>query len=97
MTSAAQPRVTNTKECAVIWRRKKFNPRADELRAAIWRHTKTELARIFDIDAPTIRARCKDLGIIMPPIGYWNLIRAGRSHEEALQHLGWSPEEIAKL
>lgn len=97
MTPAAQLHVTDTKECSLIWRRKKFNPSAGELRAAIWQYTQTDVARMFDTDAITVRERCKELGIVTPPIGYWNLIRAGRSQEEALTRLGWSPEEIAKV
>ncbi len=90
-------RVTDTKECAVIWRRKKFNPEADELRTAIWQYTQTEVARMFGTDTITVRERCKEFGIITPPVGYWNLIRLGKSHEDALKHLGWQPEEIANL
>ena len=97
MTSAKQPRITNTKECAVIWRRKKFNPTADELRSAVWQHTQTEIARIFGTNDATVRERCKEMGIITPPKGYWTLIRLGWSREDALIHLGWSLEEIDNI
>jgi hypothetical protein len=44
-----------------------------------------------------IEKRCKRLGVIKPPRGYWAKMQYGSSHEYALRALGWTQEEIEKL
>jgi len=51
----------------------------------------------FDVSDKAIEKRCKRLGVIKPPRGYWAKMQYGRSHQQALLALGWAKEKIETL
>ncbi|MCJ7435162.1 MAG: hypothetical protein MUO77_16895, partial [Anaerolineales bacterium] len=69
----------------------------DELRTAVWSEPVTTIAASFGVSDKAIEKRCKRLGIVKPPRGYWAKIQNGASHEYALLALGWKQDEIEKL
>jgi Zn-dependent peptidase ImmA (M78 family) len=67
------------------------------LRVAVWSEPVTAIAESFGVSDKAIEQRCKRLGIVKPPRGYWAKIKNGISHKEALFELGWLREEIEEL
>jgi hypothetical protein len=82
--------------CRGAWQ-KKFEVDLDELRAAVWSEPVTAIAESFGVSDKAIEKRCKRLGIVKPPRGYWAKVQNDISHEHALLSLGWKTEEIEKL
>ena len=89
-------RSTCSKPCRIAWQRK-FEIDPDELLFAVWTKPVTSVAASFDVSDKAIEKRCKRLGVVKPPRGYWAKIYNGDIHEYALHALGWTREEIEKL
>ena len=89
-------RSTCSLPCRIVWQRK-FEVDRDELLATIWSEPVTAIAESFGVSDKAIEKRCKRLGIVKPPRGYWAKVQNGISHEHALLALGWKKEEIEKL
>jgi hypothetical protein len=89
-------RTTCSKPCRVTWQRQ-FEIDPDELLLAVWTEPVLAIAPSFGVSDKAIEKRCKRLGVIKPPRGYWAKIQYGSSHEYALRALGWTQEEIEKL
>ncbi len=89
-------RATCSKPCRSSWQRK-FEIEPNELLLAVWTEPVTSVAASFDVSDKAIEKRCKRLGVIKPPRGYWAKIQYGASHEYALLALGWAKEKIKKL
>ncbi len=89
-------RATCSKPCRVSWQRK-FEIEPDELLLAVWTEPVTSVAASFDVSDKAIEKRCKRLGVVKPPRGYWAKIQNGIPHKEALFELGWLREEIEEL
>ena len=89
-------RATCSKPCRVSWQRK-FEIEPDELLLAVWTEPVTSVAASFDVSDKAIEKRCKRLGVVKPPRGYWAKIQNGIPHREALFELGWLWEEIEEL
>lgn len=89
-------RATCSKPCRVSWQRK-FEIEPDELLLAVWTEPVTSVAASFDVSDKAIEKRCKRLGVVKPPRGYWAKMQYGRSHEQSLLALGWAKEKIETL
>src|SRR5258706_11818606 len=96
--SLAKIRITDTRECYQTLTRK-FSPTLEELWSLVWKHPQTDVAKMFNVQprAKAVYKRCKELGVTLPPSGYWTMIKAGRSSDEALKLLGWQPQAIISL
>jgi hypothetical protein len=64
---------------------------------AVWTKPVTSVAASFDVSDKAIEKRCKRLGVVKPPRGYWAKVQNGASHEQALLALCWKKEKIEKL
>jgi hypothetical protein len=82
--------------CRITWQRQ-FEIDPDELRVAVWSEPVTAIAESFGVSDKAIEQRCKRLGIVKPPRGYWAKMQSGIPHKEALFELGWLREEIEEL
>ena len=89
-------RATCSKPCRIAWQRK-FEIEPDELLLAVWMKPVTSVAASFDVSDKAIEKRCKRLGVVKPPRGYWAKMQYGASHEQALLALGWAREKIEVL
>jgi hypothetical protein len=89
-------RATCSKPCRIAWQRK-FEIEPDELLLAVWTEPVTTVAASFDVSDKAIEKRCKRLGVVKPPRGYWAKMQYGISHEQALLALGWTKEKIETL
>jgi hypothetical protein len=59
-------------------------PSKDELEKIIWKKPTTSVAKDFGVSDNAINNWCKKYNIEKPPMGYWQRISAGMTHEEAL-------------
>ena len=82
--------------CRVTWQRQ-FEIDPNELRVAVWSEPVTAIAASFGVSDKAIEKRCKRLGVIKPPRGYWAKIQNGIPYKESLFELGWLMEEIEEL
>ena len=89
-------RSTCSKPCRIAWQRK-FEIDPDELLFAVWTKPVTSVAASFDVSDKAIEKRCKRLGVVKPPRGYWAKIQNDIPHKEALFELGWLREEIEEF
>ncbi len=89
-------RVTCSIFCRIPWQRQ-FEIDSEDLLLAVWSEPVRAIAASFDVSDKAIEKRCKRLGVVKPPRGYWAKIQYGASNESALQALGWSKEKIEKL
>ena len=89
-------RATCSRECRIPWQRK-FEIDPEELLLAVWTEPVTTVAASFDVSDKAVEKRCKRLGVVKPPRGYWAMMQYGRSHEQALLALGWTKEKIETL
>jgi len=89
-------RVTCSIFCRIPWQRQ-FGIDPEDLLLAVWTEPVRAIAASFDVSDKAIEKRCKRLGVIKPPRGYWAKIQYGASNESALLALGWSKEKIEKL
>lgn len=89
-------RATCSNLCRVKWQRH-FEVTPEELLIAVWSEPATAVARSFDVSDKAIEKRCRRLGVVKPPRGYWVKLGIGISHKEALFELGWLWEEIDTL
>ncbi len=89
-------RVTCSIFCRIPWQRQ-FEIDPEDLLLAVWSEPVTSVAASFDVSDKAIEKRCKRLGVIKPPRGYWAKIQNGIPHKEALFELGWLREEIEEL
>jgi hypothetical protein len=89
-------RSTCSLACRVTWQRQ-FESDPDELRVTVWSEPVTAIAESFGVSDKAIEKRCKRLGVVKPPRGYWAKMQSGISHENALLALGWKKEKIEKL
>lgn len=89
-------RVTCSIFCRIPWQRQ-FEVDPNELLLAVWTEPVTSVAASFDVSDKAIEKRCKRLGVVKPPRGYWAKIQYGRSHEQALFALGWTKEKVETL
>ena len=87
---------TCSRECRIPWQRK-FEIDPEELLLAVWTEPVTTVAASFDVSDKAIEKRCKRLGVVKPPRGYWAKMQYGRSHEQSLLALGWAKEKIETL
>ncbi len=95
-TSHVPRRATCSVNCRIPWQRK-FEIDPEELLLAVWTEPVTKVAASFDVSDKAIEKRCKRLGVVKPPRGYWAKMQYGRSHEQALLALGWTKEKIDTL
>jgi hypothetical protein len=95
-TSHVPKRSTCSKTCRTAWQRK-FEIDPGELLLAVWTKPVTSVAASFDVSDKAIEKRCKRLGVVKPPRGYWAKVQNGASHEQALLALCWKKEKIEKL
>ncbi len=91
--SRVKERVTDTPECKKIWSRKSHYT-ANDLWVKLWQHPQRDVVKMLMVNKRTLRSRCAEFGVTTPPMGYWNLIQASRSREEALLSLGWDVQKI---
>ena len=89
-------RVTCSIFCRIPWQRQ-FEIDSEDLLLAVWSEPVRAIAASFDVSDKAIEKRCKRLGVVKPPRGYWAKIHYGASNESALQALGWSKEKIERL
>lgn len=89
-------RVTCSIFCRIPWQRQ-FEIDPDDLLLAVWTEPVRAIAASFDVSDKAIEKRCKRLGVVKPPRGYWAKIQYGRSHEQTLLALGWTKEKIETL
>jgi hypothetical protein len=93
-------RVARRKTCSVpcrLQRAKKFDPSIEELFVFVWNYSILSLSEHWDVSDKAIEKRCKRLGVQKPPRGYWALIYAGVTREQALLRIGWHKNEIEDL
>lgn len=50
----------------------------DELQRLLWQHPKTTLAKQLGVSDVAIGKRAKKLGLVTPPHGYWQQVKAGK-------------------
>ena len=89
-------RATCSVKCRIPWQRI-FEIDPEELLLAVWTEPVTTVAASFDVSDKAIEKRCKRLGVVKPPRGYWAKMQYGRSHEQSLLALGWAKEKIETL
>jgi hypothetical protein len=77
--------------------RKKFNVSAEYLLLDVWERPATAIAMELDVSDKAVSKRCRKLGVMKPPRGYWAIMQAGGDHKKALLSLGWSHEQIESL
>jgi hypothetical protein len=82
--------------CRIPWQRQ-FEIDPDDLLLAVWTEPVRDISASFDVSDKAIEKRCKRLGVVKPPRGYWAKIQNGIPHREALFELGWLWEEIEEL
>ena len=70
-------RATCSVNCRIPWQRK-FEIDPEELLLAVWTEPVTTVAASFDVSDKAIEKRCKRLGVVKPPRGYWARIAAGQ-------------------
>ena len=58
------------KDCAFLSRRK-FEVSKEELAKLVWEKPTTQIAQLFKVSDNAVAKRCKQLGVIKPPRGYW--------------------------
>ncbi len=63
---------------------KKFDISREELEKLVWERPTKIVAKEFGISDVALTKRCKRMGIVKPPRGYWNKRKVGNSHEESL-------------
>lgn len=73
------------------------HPSKEELEKMVWSKPMTELSREFGVRDNAIRKWCHRYGITYPTCGYWQRIRAGHSHEDALHPIIKEKQPIKKL
>lgn len=92
-SSKSKPKKPRQSAPDVNWRklpkpnqRKVVRPSKEQLEILVWEAPILELARRFGITDNAVRRWCRDYGITnIPPLRYWPRIRAGWSHEAALE------------
>lgn len=94
--SHAPRRSTCSVECRAALSQK-FDVTADELLVAVWEQSTIQVAKMFGVSDKAIEKRCKKLGVMKPPRGYWRLIEVGVSHEDALKRMKWTDDQIVCL
>jgi hypothetical protein len=55
-----------------------FNPTKEELEQLVWQMPTTKLAKLYGVSDSAIGNRCKILGILKPPRGYWKKVETGK-------------------
>ena len=88
------------KHCSVpcnLETKKLFDPTEDELFAYVWETSTLQLGEHFGVSDKAIEKRCKKFNIHKPPRGYWALIYAGATRQQALTRLGWKKLDIDYL
>ena len=88
-------RATCSVNCRIPWQRK-FEIDPEELLLAVWTEPVTTVAASFDVSDKAIEKRCKRLGVVKPPRGYWAKMQYGRSHEQTLLARGWAKEKMER-
>lgn len=94
--SHASRRSTCSVECRAILSQR-FDTTTDDLLLAVWEQSAIRVAEIYSVSDKAIEKRCKKLGVIKPPRGYWRLIEVGVSDADALQRMKWTDDQIMGL
>jgi len=95
--SHVKRRVTCSVKCRIAYS-KRFEVTADNLLIAVWERSTLRIAELFGVSDKAIEKRCKKLGVIKPPRGYWAMLeQGGATHAAALQKLGWDAKQIHAL
>lgn len=87
----AQRRQYCSTECAKTCMQK-FEISAQELEQLVWEMPTQQVAKLFGVSDKAIEKRCKKLGIVKPPRGYWAKLYAGQRDPTVDREL----EEIGK-
>lgn len=70
--------------CAGVRNEKIKWPSNEELAKMVWQTSLSELSKKLLVTMNSIKHRCENRNIVLPPMGYWTRIQHGYSHEEAL-------------
>jgi len=71
-------------ECSKTYRPRKFSLTKEEIEKIVWEKPMEMLASQFGVSSTCIKIRCANLGLDVPPMGYWQRRNAGYSHEKSL-------------
>lgn len=87
------------KTCSNLTKNKqKINwPSADELKEMVWQYPTLQLSKKLGVSDVAISNQCKKYNIEKPPRGYWNRIKYGESHEEAIKPKIKEPSHLSKI
>lgn len=66
------------KICRIAW------PVKEDLVKMVWQSSLTEVSKNLKCSLTALRKQCKRIGVVYPPMGYWERLRNGYSHEESL-------------
>ncbi len=67
------------------------------LQLAIWKHTVSEIALMYNVSTASLGYRIHHEEIIKPPPEYLEKIERGLSHDKALVEIGWTKPMIKKI
>lgn len=59
-------------------------PSEEELKNIIWKMPASKIGEIYKVSDKAVENWCKRYNIEKPPRGYWNKIKSGMTHEEAI-------------
>lgn len=94
--SLASKRVNHNKECQGIASRR-FEVTYEALLLDVWEYSTVQVGEKYGVSDKAIEKRCKSLGVIKPPRGYWRLMELNWDHNDALIRLGWSAKDVESL
>lgn len=74
---------SDRKYCSVSCSQKskqKFEINKEDLELLVWSKPTTEIASMLGVTDVAVAKRCKKLGILKPPRGYWAKVYTGKAH-----------------
>ncbi|MDX9864032.1 MAG: HNH endonuclease signature motif containing protein [Anaerolineaceae bacterium] len=67
---------------------RKFEISPAQLEMLVWEMPVVKAGEFLGVSDNAVRARCKKFGIKTPPVGYWQKLKKGLTHDQAMRELG---------